>query len=123
MFLLTSLKLDRNPGLALDPCLVDAVVVSVYRYIYQVAPFNNLETSVRHIRLIDSKKNSQMFDILDVRIRSAVNMRREPTRPSEFIVESAFGAMYSLASSETQRIAFSLRQQWKSIRILTKLVS
>ena len=82
----TSFKLDRHPGLLFHPARLETVVGSINGHIHQVTPFNYFETTVGHVRGVNSDENRKVLDILHMSVRSAVNMRREASRTGKFVV-------------------------------------
>ena len=84
---ITSLQLYRRPFLPRYPRRVYTVVRLVNRNIHYMAPSHNFEAAIRHVAVINGKEDSQVFDILDMRVSCAVKMRREATCERELVVD------------------------------------
>lgn len=75
----TCFQLDRNPLLRINPVSLDAVRLAIDGNGHLVAAVDDFQAPIRHVGWVDAEENSQVLDVLDLRVCHGVNVRREAT--------------------------------------------
>lgn len=65
--------------MGIHPVSLDAVVVFVDGNGHVLAGIDHLQASIFHIRLVHRKENSEVLDVLDMRVGHSIDMRSKAT--------------------------------------------
>ena len=74
----TCLEIVRRLVMTFNPPGLD-VAIGKERHLHIMAAFDDFQTSVGHVHLVDSGENGQMVGNFDARITIRINMRRKAT--------------------------------------------